>query len=57
LIAAQSVGRARVFRLNPQYFAQRELDAYLARITEAEPDLFDRAARLRRRPRRTGKPL
>jgi hypothetical protein len=57
LIAAQTVGRTRLFRLNPRYFALPELDAYLRRLAEASPDLADRSASLRRRPRRTGKPL
>ncbi len=57
LVAAQAVGRTRAFRLNPRYFALKELDAYLARLADADPELFRRAASLRRRPRMTGKPL
>jgi len=57
LVAAQTMGRTRVFRLNPRYFALKELDAYLARLSTADPDLFKQAASLRRRPRLSGKPL
>lgn len=57
LIAAQTIGRARLFRLNPRYFALTELEAYVERLAEADRDLSARAATLRRRPRRTGKPL
>ena len=56
LVAAQSVGRTRVYRLNPRSFARRELELYLRRLVEAFPDL-DAAAGFRRRPRKSGKPL
>ena len=57
LVAAQSIGRTRVYRLNPSYYASRELAAYLSRIAEVEKEIFDFAAKVRRRPRRTGKRL
>src|SRR5262249_30481322 len=57
LVAARSVGRTRLYRLNPRAPARRELERYLERLLEAEYDLRERATRLRRRPRRTGKPL
>lgn len=57
LIAARSAGRTRVYRLNPRYFARTELAQYLARLAEPERDLQQRIATLRRRPRRSGKPL
>lgn len=57
LIAARHAGRTRLYRLNPRYFAGAELRAYLARLAEAERDLQSQVARLRRRPRRAGKPL
>jgi DNA-binding transcriptional ArsR family regulator len=57
LVAAQPVGRARLYRINPRYFARRELEAYLRRLTPAFPDLETAASSLRRRPRRQGKPL
>jgi DNA-binding transcriptional ArsR family regulator len=57
LVAARSVGRTRVYRLNPRYFAADALAAYLARVAEPESWLRERIAALRRRPRRAGKPL
>jgi DNA-binding transcriptional ArsR family regulator len=57
LVAGRTVGRTRVFTLNPRYFARQELIAYLSRLSDADPDLRERTAQLRRRPRRTGKPL
>ena len=57
LIAARSAGRTRLFRLDPRYFARAELAALLSRLSEAEADLRRRVEALRRRPRRSGKPL
>ena len=57
LVAGRNVGRTRVFRINPRYFAYDDLNRYLSRLTEPDDDLRERVARLRRRPRRTGKPL
>jgi DNA-binding transcriptional ArsR family regulator len=57
LIAGRSMGRTRVFRIEPRYFAYKELLAYVLRLAEPEDKLQDRVASLRRRPRRTGKPL
>jgi DNA-binding transcriptional ArsR family regulator len=57
LVSGRAVGRTRLFRLNPRAPARRELESYLERLLESEGDLRARAARLRRRPRRTGKPL
>jgi DNA-binding MarR family transcriptional regulator len=57
LIAARSAGRTRLFRLDPRYFARAELAALLARLSEGERELKQRVEALRRRPRRTGKPL
>jgi len=57
LVAARPAGRTRLFRLNPRYFARDELQRYLLRLAEPETDLQARVATLRRRPRRTGKPL
>ena len=57
LIAGRTAGRTRLYRLSPRAFARRELERYLERLSEPEAALRDRAARLRRRPRRTGKPL
>jgi DNA-binding transcriptional ArsR family regulator len=57
LVAGRLVGRTRVYTLNPGYFARPELSAYLLRLAEADAELRARTAQLRRRPRRTGKPL
>ncbi len=57
LVAARSVGRTRLVELDPAYFARGELATYLARLADAEPELQERTRALRRRPRRTGKPL
>jgi DNA-binding PadR family transcriptional regulator len=57
LIVGRAVGRTRVFRLNPRILGRRELERYLDRLLESDTDLRRRAATLRRRPRRSGKPL
>ena len=57
LVAARSGGRTRLYRLDPRYFAARPLRALLSRIAESDIDLGKRTEDLRRRPRRTGKPL
>lgn len=57
LVAGRAAGRTRLFRLNPRAFARRELERYLERLIEPEDELRARAAAIRRRPRRTGKPL
>lgn len=55
VVTARSVGRTRLYSLNPAYFAKRELSAYLARLAAADTDLARAVGSLRRRPRRTGK--
>jgi predicted transcriptional regulator len=57
LIAGRTVGTTRIFQINPRYFAVSELRAYLARLADADELLRERVATIRRRPRRTGKPL
>ena len=57
LVAGRSVGRTRVFQLDPRYFARDALKQFLRRLTEPEIGLQKQVAALRRRPRRTGKPL
>ena len=56
LVAGRSVGRTRIYQLNPRYFAADALAAYLSRVAEPESRLRERSAALRRRPRRAGKP-
>jgi DNA-binding transcriptional ArsR family regulator len=57
IVAGRSVGRTRVFQLDPRYFARDALKQFLRRLTEPEVGLQRQVAALRRRPRRTGKPL
>lgn len=57
LVAARAAGRTRIYRINPRYFACEELQRYLMRLSEPEEELRHRIEDLRRRPRRTGKPL
>jgi DNA-binding transcriptional ArsR family regulator len=57
LVAGRLVGRVRLYRLNPRAYARPELERYLERLLDSQADLRARAAALRRRPRRTGKPL
>ena len=57
LVVARSMGRTRVYSLNPRYFALAELKAYVARLAEVERGLRASAEQVRKRPRRTGKPL
>ncbi len=57
LVAARSMGRTRVYRINPRVHGRTELEAYLERLLEAERDIRVRGSALRRRPRGSGKPL
>lgn len=56
IVSGRTAGRTRLFRLNPRYFALKELQAYLLRLAEPETRLARSIAALRRRPGRTGKP-
>jgi DNA-binding transcriptional ArsR family regulator len=57
LVAVRTMGRTRLARIDPRYFARRELLAFLGRLAEADLSLAAVAAAHRRRPRRTGKAL
>jgi DNA-binding transcriptional ArsR family regulator len=57
LVASRSVGRTRLVQLEPRYFARESLNQFLQRLSEPETELRREVAALRRRPRRTGKPL
>jgi len=57
MVPARSAGRTRLYRLDPRAHARRELERFLDRLLEPEVELRAKALRLRRRPRRTGKPL
>jgi|SRR3989304_2895434 len=57
LVAGRALGRTRVFKIDPRYFAYDELQRLLLQLTESEGELKTRVSALRRRPRRTAKPL
>src|SRR5438094_7800657 len=57
IVSGRLAGWTRLFRLNPRYFAYRDLRRYLRRLAEPEDQLRRSIDGLRRRPRRTGKPL
>lgn len=57
LVSGRQIGRNRIYTLNPAYFARAELQRFLNRLADADADLSERTANLRRRPRRAGKPL
>jgi len=57
IVSGRNAGRTHLFRLNPRYFALEELRRFLLRLAEPELELKRRIDELRRRPRRTGKPL
>lgn len=57
LVVGRLAGRTRLFSLNPRYFARGELAAFLERLVEPEAELKERISKLRKRPRRTHKPL
>jgi DNA-binding transcriptional ArsR family regulator len=57
LVAGRLMGRMRVYQLEPRYFALKELQPYLLRLSAADPELTARIEALRRRPRQSGKPL
>jgi hypothetical protein len=49
LVAGRLAGRTRLYRLNPRYFARKELNAYLRRLAEPEAELMRRIEGLRKR--------
>ncbi|HRK22630.1 MAG TPA: hypothetical protein PLX06_12515 [Fimbriimonadaceae bacterium] len=57
VLASRLIGNQRRTSLNPRWFAFKPLKELLARLAEAEPELQETASRVRRRPRRKGKPL
>jgi len=58
LLVNATVGRTRVYRLNPRYAFKEEVEALLNKALEkAPPVLRDKLTLVRRRPRRAGKPL
>ena len=57
LVTGRKVGRTRLYQINPRYYARTELLAFVGKIADADLELHERLAHLRRRPRRPGKPL
>jgi predicted transcriptional regulator len=57
LVAGRLAGRTRIYTINPRYFAQKELSAFLGRIADGDSELQTAVMQLRRRPRMAGKPL
>lgn len=58
ILVSRSVGRTRMYGINPRYFLRDELIALLKKDIEALPQAEIQAYyRPRRRPRRAGKPL
>lgn len=57
LVVARTAGRTRLVRVNPRYFARQDLDRYLLTLASADRELQARVSVLRRRPRRSGKPV
>jgi len=58
LLVNRQSGRTRVYKFNPRYAFLAELEALLARALRLAPaDLREALTVVRRRPRRTGKPL
>lgn len=57
LVVGRVVGRTRVFQLNPRYFAASAVRALIDKLAPVDTDLIEQISALRRRPRRTAKPL
>ena len=58
LLVSKSEGRTRIYRFNPRYSFLKELKALLNKALSFYPqDERERLTVVRRRPRRTGKPL
>ncbi len=60
ILASTLVGKARIFQFNPRYFFLEELCTFLQRAYETLPDDIKKKYYepvVRKRPRRTGKPL
>jgi len=58
ILVSKTVGRTRLFMLNPRYAFKNELVALLEKAQEFySPEEQERLTRQRKRPRRTGKPL
>lgn len=57
ILASRTVGKTRLYTINPRYFLRAELEAMLKKDFQALPEEEVRAYyRPRKRPRRAGKP-
>ena len=56
VVVSRLMGRTRIVKLNPRYFAAEELAALLWSLGKRDADLQRLLAAKRRRPRRAGKP-
>jgi hypothetical protein len=57
ILASRLFGRVRLFELNRTYQHYGQLRELLRHMGLADPKTFEIVSRLRRRPRRAGKPL
>ena len=58
ILVSRTLGRTRLYELNPRWFFYRELKALLEKALGALPaEEVKRIYRARRRPRRAGKPV
>src|SRR6266849_1247385 len=57
LVAGRSTGRTKLYQLNPRFFSSAELVQLLRKLAEPDLELNRRLAAMRKRPRRSGKPL
>jgi hypothetical protein len=60
VLVSTLVGKTRVFQFNPRYFFLQELRSFLQRAYDTLPEEIQKKyyePSIRRRPRRTGKPL
>ncbi len=58
ILVTQTVGRTRLFMLNPRYAFKNELVSLLEKAREYySPEEQERLTKQRKRPRRTGKPF
>ena len=57
IVVSRLVGNSRVVVLNRRWYGAIELRALLERLAAAYPEIRERAAHYRERPRRIGKPL
>lgn len=58
ILVSRTVGKTRVYAINPRYFLRQELEAMLRKMLDALPEReIAKYYRPRKRPRRPGKPL